>query len=163
MTTPPAAAGRLAFRRATPQDIPACVALRGLTRENAIPAERLAAMGITAASWAEDVRSDALAGVVGCDGETIVGYCFGDKASGEVVVLALLPAYEARGIGRELLRRLVDHLAALGHRRLFLGCAADPATRSHGFYRHLGWASTGTFDAAGDEVLELFPAPPAPA
>jgi len=24
----------------------------------------------------------------------------------------------------------------------------------YGFYRHLGWRSTGTFDAAGNEVLE---------
>lgn len=161
--TTQAAAGRLAFRRATPEDIPACLTLRGLTRENAIPVERLAAMGITEASWAEDVRSGALPGDVCCVDETIVGYCFGDKATAEVVVLALLPAYEDRGIGRQLLQRVVDHLAALGHRRIFLGCAADPATRSHGFYRHLGWVSTGTFDAAGDEVLEFFPAPAAAA
>ena len=25
-----------------------------------------------------------------------------------------------------------------------------------GFYRHLGWRSTGTVDRLGDEVLELF-------
>ena len=37
----------LSFRRATPEDIGTCVILRGLTRENAIPVERLAAMGIT--------------------------------------------------------------------------------------------------------------------
>ena len=137
--------------------------LRGLTRENAIPVERLAAMGITEASWAADVRSDALPGYVCCDAETIVGYCFGDKVSGEVVVLALLPAYEDRGVGRHLLALVVRHLAEAGHERLFLGCAADPATRSHGFYRHLGWVSTGTFDAAGDEILEFFPSTPPPA
>ena len=147
----------VSFRRATPEDIRACVILRGLTRENAIPAERLAAMGITEESWAADVRSDALPGYVCCDDEVIAGYCFGDKASGEVVVLALLPAYEDRGIGRHLLMLVVTHLAESGHERLFLGCAADPATRSHGFYRHLGWVSTGTFDRAGDEILEFFP------
>ena len=38
-------------RLATPDDIPACLVLRGQTRENAISAERLAAMGITAESW----------------------------------------------------------------------------------------------------------------
>jgi hypothetical protein len=38
---------------------------------------------------------------------------------------------------------------------LFLGCAADPAVRSYGFYRHLGWRSTSTFNEAGDEVLEF--------
>jgi hypothetical protein len=33
---------------------------------------------------------------------------------------------------------------------------AHPTTmRSYGFYRYLGWKSTGTFDANHDEVLEL--------
>lgn len=144
------------IRLALPEDIPACVVLRGRTRENAIPAEHLAAMGITVESWSDDVRSGVLTGFVCTEDRTIVGYCFGDTTSGEVVVLALLPTHEGRGIGRRLLSRVGAHLAEAGHRRLFLGCAADPATRSFGFYRHLGWVSTGTLDPAGDEILELF-------
>jgi ribosomal protein S18 acetylase RimI-like enzyme len=144
-------------RLAMADDIPACVVLRGQTRENAISVVRLAAMGITAESWASDVRTGSLTGFVYTVHKSIVGYCFGDNANGEVVVLALLPAFERRGIGQHLLRLVVKHLSAAGHRGLVLGCAADPATRSYGFYRHLGWASTGTFDRAGDEVLELFP------
>src|SRR5262245_34555463 len=122
----------LHFRPATAEDIPACLALRGRTRENAISAERLAAMGITVESWAGDVSSGSLPGFVCVDEESIVGYCFGDKAAGEVVVLALLPPYEARGIGKHLLELVVGVLAQAGHRRLFLGCSSDPATRSHG-------------------------------
>ena len=152
-----ASSAPLTYRRATPGDIPACVELRGKTRENAVSAERLAEMGITVGSWASDVRSGALPGYVCMDREVVAGYCFGDKASGEVVVLALLPAYEARGVGRHLLGLVVEHLQDLGHKRLFLGCSPDPSTRSYGFYRHLGWASTGAFDRAGDEVLELYP------
>jgi ribosomal protein S18 acetylase RimI-like enzyme len=144
-------------RVATPDDIPACLVLRGQTRENAISATRLADMGITADSWANDVRSGSLTGFVCTEHESIVGYCFGDNSNGEVVVLALLPAFERRGIGQQLLSLVVKHLCNSGYRRLFLGCSADPATRSYGFYRHLGWASTGTFDRAGDEVLEFFP------
>lgn len=147
----------LSYRPALDSDIPACVDLRGRTRQNAISAARLAEMGITVASWAADVRSGVLPGHVCLDGDRIAGYCFGDKASGEVVVLALLPDYESRGIGRHLLDLVVQQLHGFGHRRLFLGCAADPAARSHGFYRHLGWVSTGRFDRAGDEVLEFFP------
>jgi GNAT superfamily N-acetyltransferase len=144
-----------AYRAATADDVPACIDLRGRTRENAIPADRLAAMGITAASWSGDVRSGLLPGYVCSDGDAIVGYCFGDVSTGEVVVLALLPDYEERGIGKRLLGLMVEHLERSGHARLFLGCSADPSTRSHGFYRHLGWQSTGSVDANGDEVLEL--------
>lgn len=53
--------------------------------------------------------------------------------------------------------KLVRELEQLGFDRLFPGCSADPQTRSHGFYRHLGWRSTGTLDAAQDEVLEYSP------
>ena len=75
------------IRLALPEDIPACVVLRGRTRENAIPAEHLAAMGITVESWSDDVRSGVLTGFVCTEDRTIVGYCFGDTTSGEVVVL----------------------------------------------------------------------------
>lgn len=69
-------------------------------------------------------------------------------------MLALLPEYERRGVGKTVLGMTRDLLHQRGFKRLFLGCATDPAVRSYGFYRHLGWRSTGTFDAAGDEVLE---------
>ena len=85
----------------------------------------------------------------------LVGYCFGDRRSGEVVVLALLPAWEGQGLGARLLSLVVDGLRSEGFERLFLGCSADPASRSHGFYRHLGWRPTGERDGHGDEVLEL--------
>ena len=150
-------AGEPEYRPATAEDVPACLVLRGRTRENAIPADRLAAIGITEASWSEDVRRGVLPGYVCTVDGAIVGYCFGEVGTGEVVVLALLPDHEGQGIGRHLLGLVVDHLCQAGHARLFLGCSADPCTRSHGFYRHLGWRSTGTTDANGDEVLELFP------
>lgn len=152
----------IAYRPAQPDDIAACVRLRGLTRENAVPAERLAALGITVESWAAQVRRGELLGHVAWDGPEMAGYAFGEVASGEVVVLALLPAYEGRGLGRRLLQRLVDALRARGHRRLFLGCASDPHLRSHGFYRHLGWRPTGRRDRLGDEELELLLADEAP-
>lgn len=143
------------LRPALPEDIAACVVLRGRTRENAVSAERLAALGITVASWAGQVSRGELIGHVAWEGPEMAGYAFGELASGEVVVLALLPAYEGRGLGRQLLQRLVADLQSRGHRRLFLGCSSDPAVRSHGFYRRLGWRPTGRKDRLGDEELEL--------
>ena len=147
--------GALGIRPAVPADAAACVRLRGLTRENAISEERLRSMGITVRSWAHDIECGALPGFVGEAGGRMVGYCFGARDTGEVVVLALLPEAEGQGLGRQLLGRVVDELRGYGHQRLFLGSSADPACRAHGFYRHLGWHSTGTVDRWGDEVLEL--------
>ena len=142
------------IRPATPEDAAACVVLRGQTRQNAISATRLAELGITPTSWGEDIRSGVLPGHVAWQGARMVGYCFGESASGEVVVLALLPECEGQGLGRRLLLQVMADLQGFGHQRLFLGCSADPKSRSHGFYRHLGWRSTGTVDRYGDELLE---------
>lgn len=146
------------FRPADPSDAVACVRIRGLTRENAISEERLKSAGITARSWAEDIRNGSLPGFVCVSDARVVGYCFGASKTGEVVVLALLPEYENQGFGRKLLEMVVAQLHGFGHRRLFLGCSPDPACRAYGFYRHLGWRSTGNLDGFGDEVLEFMPA-----
>lgn len=142
------------FKRAQAEDAAACVVLRGQTRENAVSVKRLRQLGITEASWSADVRCGALTGWVAWGASEMAGYCFGAPATGEIVVLALRPAYEGRGLGAALLERLVQDLRDIGHTRLFLGCDPDPWVRSYGFYRHLGWRSTGTFDAHGDEILE---------
>ncbi len=145
----------LKYRPALPVDAEQCVVLRGKTRENAVSEHQLRVRGISAKSWGDDIRTGALPGHVCTVDGNLVGYCFGASASGEIVVLALLPDFENRGIGRELINRMTKELAALGHSRLFLGCSPDPGSRSYGFYRHLGWRSTGTFDHYGDEILEI--------
>jgi GNAT superfamily N-acetyltransferase len=145
----------LTFEPASPDEAAEFVRLRGMTRENAVSEARLRSLGITAASWAHDIQTGELVGFVGREGPSLGGYCFGNTRTGEVVVLALLPAHEGQGVGRRLLSMVVDALRSHGHTELFLGCAADPAVRSYGFYRHLGWRSTGTVDALGDEVLML--------
>jgi len=143
----------IGLRRAVPGDAPACIAIRGQTRDNAIAPERLAALGITAASWAAAMRSGAVAGHVAERQGRVLGHCFGAPATGEVLVLAVLPGADGRGLGRQLLALVAADLVALGHPRLFLGASHDPATRAHGFYRHLGWRPTGAVGAHGDEVL----------
>ena len=145
----------LQYRAAVASDIAACVALRGMTRENAVSVARLASLGITVESWSKDVESGHLPGHLCVDGDRLAGYCFGDRRSGEIVVVALLPAYEGRGIGKAVLSLVVKELRSAGFQRLYLGCSSNPSHRSHGFYRHLGWSSTGSRDERGDEILEL--------
>jgi L-amino acid N-acyltransferase YncA len=142
------------YRKAVPEDTAACIDLRGRTRENAFSVEQLAAVGVTLESWQSGIQDGSFPGYVAMVEGRMAGYCFGDRDSGEIVVLALLPECEARGIGKALLERMVDDFRGWGFARLFLGCSSDPNSRSYGFYRHLGWTSTGALDAAGDELLE---------
>lgn len=142
------------FRPARPNDIGRCIDIRGKTRENAVSPERLAELGITEASWGGQVAAGELPGEVCTHQGQIVGYCFAERQTGEIIVLALLPEFEGQGLGRRLLQTMMAQLQAQGHRRLFLGCASDPRVRSYGFYRRLGWRSTGKQDRYGDEELE---------
>ena len=141
------------FRTAQPNDIATCIVIRGQTRENAVSEARLNELGITQESWAKSVQDGELLGVIAEVDGKMVGYCFGDAGSGEIVVLALLPPFEGRGVGKALLASAIDILRERGHQRLFLGCSSDPQVRSYGFYRHLGWISTGQTDKYGDEML----------
>ncbi|MDI9273060.1 GNAT family N-acetyltransferase [Stenotrophomonas sp. PFBMAA-4] len=143
------------YRPARPHDAAACIDLRGRTRENAFSAAQLAELGITVDSWAAGIAEGDFIGRIAEDNGTVVGYGFADRDSGEVLVLALLPDYEGRGIGKRLLQEVVELAHAAGHSRLFLACSADPQSRSHGFYRFLGWRPTGEVDEAGDEILAL--------
>jgi ribosomal protein S18 acetylase RimI-like enzyme len=146
----------LEYRMAVPDDAVECIWLRGKTRENAVSPERLNAIGITAESWSNDIRTGALPGHICRASGKMIGYCFGSSAEGEIVVLALLPEYEGQGIGKTLLSKMTADLIELGNSRLFLGCSADPKSRSYGFYRNLGWRSTGKIDRYGDEILEYY-------
>ncbi|MBK9616178.1 MAG: GNAT family N-acetyltransferase [Uliginosibacterium sp.] len=143
------------YRRALAQDAADCVTLRGQTRENALSVEQLRAIGVTVDSWRAGIEDESLLGHVCLHAGKLAGYCFGDAASGEILVLVVLPDHEGQGIGKRLLNAVVADFHHRGHTRLFLGCSSNPASRSHGFYRHQGWVSTGQVDALGDEVLEL--------
>ncbi|MDR0208830.1 MAG: GNAT family N-acetyltransferase [Pseudomonas putida] len=145
----------LTYRPAKPDDASLCINIRGLTRENAFSKEELRALGITTESWSMGIQDGSCPGFVACVEGRMIGYCFGDRETGEIVVLALLPRYENQGIGKTLLAMMVDELKHQGFNRLFLACSSDPKVRSYSFYRHLGWRPTGERDESGDEILEL--------
>ncbi|MEW9678418.1 N-acetyltransferase family protein [Pseudomonas sp. TE50-2] len=147
---------KITYRSATPDDVSLCIRIRGLTRENAFSEEDLRSLGITVESWSAGIVEGSSSGVVACVGGRMVGYCFGDRETGEITVLALLPEYEGQGIGKSLLKQITEELRLAGFERLFLACASDPKVRSYGFYRHLGWTWTGECDDAGDEILECW-------
>lgn len=143
------------FETAPASLAPEYVRLRGMTRENSASEARLRELGVTAESWEREIQSGELCGVNALLDGRLVGYCFGNTRTGEVVVLAVLPEAENQGVGRQLMAYVIELLSSHGHKRLFLGCSSDPHVRSYGFYRHLGWQSTGAMDSRNDEILEL--------
>lgn len=145
----------LGIRETQESDLEACFSVRGRTRENPISREQLAAMGITHASTAASLRSGSMKGWVCTDGPEVIGFCSVDLASGEVLVLAVLPDYEGKGVGKGLLSRAVEWLRSRGVERIWLAASPDPSGRAHGFYRSQGWRPTGGLDRNGDEVLVL--------
>ena len=142
-------------RRAIPNDLPACIGVRGRTRDNPLSAEHLASLGVTPESWSPLMARQQIQGFVAESASEIVGFCFGDQPSGEVLVLAVLSDFEGKGVGRRLLRLITEILFSCGHHELWLAASPHPDVRAHGFYRRLGWTWRGETDAIGDQILYL--------
>jgi ribosomal protein S18 acetylase RimI-like enzyme len=145
----------LVFRETLPSDIEGLFSVRACTRENSISKEGLASIGVTAESIAKRMASGRLKGWVCLNGSTLVGFCNGDAETGEVLVLAVLPDYEGRGIGTCLLTRVVEWLRSVGSDTIWLAALPDARIRAHGFYRSLGWRPNGKKHHNGDEILVL--------
>ena len=146
--------GEFRIREASFRDIEATFHVRANTRENAIPRERLASLGITPGSVEAAIKGGSYRSwVCDIDGK-VVGFCNVEGSTGEVIVLAVLSGYEGRGIGRVLLSEAVQFLRAAGNARIWLTASPLESFRSHGFYRANGWKPTGIMGAYGDEELE---------
>jgi GNAT superfamily N-acetyltransferase len=64
-----------------------------------------------------------------------------DMRSFNIWALFVLPAWEKRGIGKQLLREAVQWLWSEGARVIWL--TTDPHTRAEEFYRRQGWTQCG--------------------
>ena len=144
----------LIYRRMNVDDVPATLSVRLSTVENAITMERLESdYGITPESVATSMM-DGVKGWLAEDSGRAVGFSMGDVASGEVLVVAVRPEYERRGIGESVLARVRDWLFSQGHASIWLLTTPDPRLRAYGFYRALGWKPTGR-RVRGDEIFVL--------
>lgn len=143
------------FRAVKPSDIEGLFSVRARTRENALSKEQLASIEVTVESLADDLGSGRVMGWVCLHESNLVGFCLGDVTKAEVLVLAVLPEYESRGIGTRLLSLVVNRLRSTGCHTIWLAASADSRVRAHGFYRSLGWRPNGQKHAGGDEILVL--------
>lgn len=147
----------LTYRATQVDDIEDMFWVRARTRQNAVSKEYLATLGITPASSAADMASGRVKGWGCFHNSSLVGFCNGNSATGEVLVLAVLAKYEGNGIGTRLLSHVVEWLRSTGLQRPWLAASPDPRIRAHGFYRAIGWQAIGRRLENGDEILELKP------
>lgn len=152
----------LSYRAMRVDDLPAALDVRLSTIENAVTPEELERdYGVTPASVVEAMRSH-VKGWLCEESNEVVGFAMGDAATGEVLVVAVRPEHEARGIGGTLLGRVESWLFSQGHEALWLLANPDPGVRAHGFYRKRGWRATGRMPK-DDEVMALRKADAGPA
>lgn len=115
--------------------------------------EALAAMGITFDSTIEAMTHSVAGWLCEISGK-IVGFSMGDKDTREMLVVAVLPEYENKGIGKRLTQLVQDWLFSHGHEEIWLLENPDPNIRAYGFYRRLGWVPAG-FHQNGHQILKL--------
>jgi uncharacterized membrane protein YbaN (DUF454 family)/GNAT superfamily N-acetyltransferase len=132
----------LTFRQIEPRDIKELLVLRTLVKENRLSMDDLVRMDITE----ETVTAMITASYRGwlCQDGTgrPVGFSMGNRTDGEMWVVAVLPEYEKRGIGKKLMLLVQDWLFQF-HDQLWLTTEHDPANRAYGFYQSLGWREAG--------------------
>lgn len=143
----------LIFRETQEKDIGPTFLIRASTRQNPISIPQLAAWGITPETARSGYSKGEIRGWVCEDKGEVVGFASGDLTTGEVLVLAVLPAYEGRKIGQTLLSHLIRTMHENGCASLWLSASPDPEIRAHGFYRANGWKPNGKVLENGDEVL----------
>lgn len=126
------------FREITPRDVPALFDVRTSTHQNNMTLEELHSLGITVESVREKLEGTYKGWSCEVDGQ-LVGFAMGDRATGELWVIAVLPEYIGKGIGSALLRAVEQWLAESGCDRLWLTTDVDPALKAYDFYRSHGW------------------------
>lgn len=122
-------------------DVPALFPLRAATRENRLSIEQLDGMGINEKSVAAMLETTHRGWLCEADG-SIVGFSMGNRDNGEMWVIAMLPEYEGRGIGAELLSRVECWLWKEGWKEIWLTTNVDPSLRAYGFYIKQGWTDS---------------------
>jgi ribosomal protein S18 acetylase RimI-like enzyme len=146
----------VAFRAITAVDVPALFSVRVATWHNDRGAAELTALGITPTSVTAMLATTHAGWLAEANG-TVIGFAIGNRATGEMWVIAVLKPWEGRGIGRRLLQTVEEDLAAAGWREAWLTTDTDEAFRAVGFYRRAGW-SDWKFDGGNRYMRKGLPA-----
>ncbi|MDP2807758.1 MAG: GNAT family N-acetyltransferase [bacterium] len=128
----------LTFREIEPRDIKELLVLSTLVKENRLSMDDLIKMGITEESVAAKLNSTYRGWLCRNGTGRALGFSMGNKTDGEMWVIAVLPEFEKRGIGKKLMVLVQDWLFQFND-ELWLTTEHDPGNRAYGFYQNLGW------------------------
>ena len=106
-------------------------------------------MGITPESVAASFANESRGWVAEEEGR-IVAFSIADREKSTIFALFVLPEYEGRGLGTELLARAVNWL--WDHEADVLWLTTGSGARAAHFYERAGWTRTGA-DASGRAPL----------
>jgi ribosomal protein S18 acetylase RimI-like enzyme len=124
---------KMNFREITEADISALFEVRVATHENRLTRDELSALEITEETVKQKIQGS-YKGWLCEDNNRVVGFAMGDKSSGELWVIAVLPEYIGKGIGSQLLQTVENWLAEKGCQRLWLTTDLDPSLKAYSFY-----------------------------
>ena len=146
------------FREITEADIPALFAVRVSTHENKLTYDELRALGITEQSVKARLNGSFKGWLCEADNR-VVGFAMGDKSTGELWVIAVLPEYLGQKIGSRVLTTVENWLEENGCTRLWLTTDIDPSLKAYSFYRTHGWVDDRIEDGLRHMVKNISTAP----
>ncbi len=130
------------IRVAAPEDIETLFIIRTSVVENHQSRAEIAELGITPATVAQMLQADCYAWIAELDG-CPVGFSIANRSERTIFGIFVLPTYEGRGAGRQLMAAAEEWLRSQGVAEAWLVTGNDPALRAYGFYVHLGWEPVG--------------------
>ncbi|HVF98170.1 MAG TPA: GNAT family N-acetyltransferase [Flavisolibacter sp.] len=126
------------FREATAEDIPEIQRVRNSVKENVLSDPAL----VTNADCFQFLTRRGKGWV--CEiNEKLVGFSIADLEGANIWALFLEPAYEGRGIGRQLHHLMMDWYFSQTDKPVWL--STQPRSRAEKFYRRAGWKETGIY------------------
>ena len=134
----------MSFRLIEDRDVKELIQLRTMVKENILTMEDLIRFGITEEEVIRKIHGSYKGWLCECDGR-IAGFSMGNSEDGEMWVIAVLPEYEGRGIGRKLLH-LVSEWLFFFHNELWLTTEDNPANRAYHLYTRAGWKKVSAED-----------------
>ncbi len=128
------------FREANITDIPQIQIVRNSVKENTLSNPDL----VTDDDCVEFLTVRGKGWVCEIDNQ-IVGFAIADLKDNNIWALFLHPAFEKKGIGRQLHKIMLDWYFTQTKNKVWLGTAFN--TRAEQFYRKAGWTEVGTHGA----------------